>query len=138
MSYSKIYDDFCKTAESLLQVMEIEEQYLKDTRLSQLDSLLQKKIELFESNQQYANQILDPIGWKQLEELQQQNVNRLLKLITKAMKGNINLLDISSRGNKKLMDLYFNKVKLKPVYYTSFGKLFETSYAPSLGVRHTI
>ena len=50
MSFSSIYDDFCKTAESLLQIMQMEEQYLRDTRLTQLDSLLQKKSELFKSN----------------------------------------------------------------------------------------
>ena len=60
MSFSSIYDDFCKTAESLLQVMQMEEQYLRDTRLTQLDSLLQKKSELFKSNQHLADQFLIP------------------------------------------------------------------------------
>ena len=138
MSFSSIYDDFCKTAESLLQVMQMEEQYLRDTRLTQLDSLLQKKSELFKSNQHLADQILDPTCWKQLEKPQQQNVNTLLKTITNAMKQNVDLLDLSSRGNKKLMDLYFDKVKFKPAFYTAFGKLFETSYAPSLGVQHMV
>lgn len=138
MSFSETYDDFCKTAESLLQVMQMEEQYLKDTRLTQLDSLLQKKSELFKSNQHYADQILDPTCWKQLMQLQQQNVNQLLQSVTNAMKQNLDLLDLSSRGNKKLMDLYFNKVKFKPASYTAFGKLFETSYAPSLGVQHIV
>ena len=138
MSFSETYDDFCKTAESLLQVMQMEEQYLKDTRLTQLDSLLQKKSELFKSNQHYADQILDPTCWKQLMQLQQQNVNQLLQSVTNAMKQNLDLLDLSSRGNKKLMDLYFNKVKFKPASYTAFGKLFETSYAPSLGVQHMV
>jgi small-conductance mechanosensitive channel len=138
MSFSETYDDFCKTAESLLQVMQMEEQYLKDTRLTQLDSLLQKKSELFKSNQHYADQILDPTCWKQLMQSQQQNVNQLLQSVTNAMKQNLDLLDLSSRGNKKLMDLYFNKVKFKPASYTAFGKLFETSYAPSLGVQHIV
>lgn len=138
MSCSDIYNDFCNTTENLLQVMQMEEQYLKDTRLSQLDSLLQKKAELFKSNQLLADQILDPICWKQLEKLQQQKVDELLKIITNAMQKNLNLLDISGRGNKKLMDLYFEKVRIKPTFYTAFGKLFETSYAPSLGVQHMV
>ncbi len=138
MSGSEIYKDFCNTAESLLQVMEMEEQYLKDTRLTQLDSLLQKKTELFKSNQHFANQILDPTCWKQLEASQRQKVDELLKIITNAMQKNLDLLDLSGRGNKKLMDLYFEKVRIKPTFYTAFGKLFETSYAPSLGVQHVV
>ncbi len=138
MSFSKIYDDFCKTAESLLQVMQMEEQYLKDTRLTQLDSLLQKKADLFKSNQHYADQLLDPTCWKKLEESQQQKISQHLKAVANAMKQNLGLLDISSRGNKKLMDIYFNKIKFKSAFYTASGKLFETSYAPSLGVRYMV
>jgi hypothetical protein len=35
MSCFELYKDFCITAESLLQVMQMEEQYLADKRLSQ-------------------------------------------------------------------------------------------------------
>ncbi|MBP9828658.1 MAG: hypothetical protein KBD04_01315 [Proteobacteria bacterium] len=138
MSCFELYKDFCITAESLLQVMQMEEQYLADKRLSQLDSLLQKKAELFKSNQYFADQILDPICWKQLEESQQKNVEKLLKIITDAMQKNLKLLDLSGRGNRKLMDLYFEKVKIKPTFYTALGKLFQTSYTPSLGVQHMV
>ncbi|MCE2716443.1 MAG: hypothetical protein ACK4V2_02520 [Pseudomonadota bacterium] len=138
MSYSEIYQNFCATAESLLQVMQMEEQYLNDTRLTQLDSLLQKKAELFKSNQLFANQILDPTCWQQLEKSQKQKVDELLKIITKAMQKNLDLLDLSGRGNKKLMDMYFEKVRIKPTFYNSFGKFFKTSYAPSLGVQHMV
>ncbi len=116
-------------------LMQVEEQYLKDTRLTQLDSLLQKKAELFESNQRYADQLLDPTSWEQLEKAQQQNVSKLLKTVTDMIQQNLRLLDISSRGNKKLMEIYFNKMKFRPAFYTAFGKLFENSYAPSLGVQ---
>lgn len=138
MSCSEIYNNFCATAESLLQVMQMEEQYLNDTRLTQLDSLLQKKADLFKNNQIFANQILDPTCWQQLEAAQRKKVDELLKVITSAMQKNLNLLDVSGRGNKKLMDLYFEKVKIKPTFYNSFGKLFETSYAQSLGVQHMV
>lgn len=138
MSYSEIYNNFCNTAETLLQVMKMEEQYLNDTRLTQLDSLLQKKTDLFKNNQIFANQILDPICWQKLETSQKQKVDQLLKSITGSMQKNLDLLDISSKGNKKLMDIYFEKVKIKPAFYNSFGKFFKTSYAPSLGVQHMV
>lgn len=138
MSCSEIYTNFCNTAESLLQVMQMEEGYLHDTRLTQLDSLLQKKTDLFKNNQIFANQILDPTCWQQLDEHQKQKVDELLKSITKTMQKNLDLLDRSGRGNKKLMDLYFEKVKVKPTFYNSFGRFFETSYAPSLGVQHLV
>jgi hypothetical protein len=138
MSFSKVYDDFCKTAESLLVLMQIEEQHLKDTHLAQLDSLLQKKAELFESNQHCANQLLDPTYWEQLEKSQRQNISQLLKSVTDTIQQNLKLLDISKRGNKKLMEIYFNKMKSKPAFYTASGKLFENSYAPSLGVQQMV
>jgi flagellar biosynthesis/type III secretory pathway chaperone len=135
MSFSEIYDRFCTSAESLLQVMQMEEQYIKDVRLNELDSFLQKKTELFEANQDLASQILEQSCWKQLSKPEQQNVNRLLKAVVLGMKNNISLLDISKRGSKKLMELCFDKIKIKPFFYTSSGKMFETSYAPSLGVQ---
>ena len=138
MSSFELYNDFCKTAESLLVLMQIEEQCLKDTRLVQLGSLLQKKAELFESNQQYAEQLLESTCWEQLEKAQQQNVSNLLKSITDMMQLNLKLLDISKRGNKKLMEIYFNKLKSRPAFYTSAGKLLKNSYAPSLGVRQMV
>jgi hypothetical protein len=54
------------------------------------------------------------------------------------MQKNLKLLDLSGRGNRKLMDLYFEKVKIKPTFYTALGKLFQTSYTPSLGVQHMV
>lgn len=118
--------------------MQIEEQYLKDTRLMQLDSLLQKKTELFESNQHLADQLLDSTCWEQLEKSQQRNIDELLRSITGMIQQNLKLLDISKRGNKKLMEIYFNKMKGRSAFYTASGKLVENSYAPSLGVRQTV
>lgn len=118
--------------------MQIEEQYLKDTRLTQLDSLLHKKTELFESNQHFADQLLDSTCWEQLDKSQQRNINEFLRSITDMIQQNLKLLDISKRGNKKLMEIYFNKMKHRPTFYTASGKLFENSYAPSLGVRQMV
>jgi hypothetical protein len=138
MSFSEIYNDFCKTAESLLMIMQVEEQYLKDTRLGQLNSLLQKKTELFESNQHFADQLLDSTSWEQLDKSQQRNIDELLRSITDMTQQNLKLLDISKRGNKKLMEIYFNKMKHRATFYTASGKLFEDSYVPSLGVQQMV
>lgn len=138
MSSFNLYGEFYTSAQNLLQVIQIEEDYLQNSRLRKLDSLFEKKKQLLKANEVLTAQILDANIWNTLEKAEQKNVNRVLKSIVLAMKKNIDLLDISKRGNKKLLDLSFRKIKSKPIAYNAFGKIFETRYAPSMGVQHMV
>ena len=136
MLVSEVFENFIKISESLLQVMAMEEAYLKDSKIILLDSLLQKKIELFEQNQHYADLLLDHVMWQQLDSSQKVSTSKLLGEITDTMKTNMRLLDISSKGNKKVMELYF-KNRQKPVlHYSALGKICNPLQNQSLGVQH--
>lgn len=136
MLVSEIFENFIKISESLLQVIATEESYLKDSNIILLDSLLQKKIELFEQNQHYANLLLDQIMWQQLDSLQKANTANLLEKITNSMKTNMQLLDISSKGNKKVMELYFKNRHKPALNYSALGKICNPLQNQSLGVQH--
>jgi hypothetical protein len=133
---SEVLENFVKVSESLLQVMAMEESYLQDSRIMLLDSLLHKKIELFEQNQYYADLLLDTVMWQQLDANQKSDINALLEKITLAMKVNMQLLEISSRGNQKIMELYFKNRQKPVVNYSAQGKICNPLQNQSVGVQH--
>lgn len=136
--YKEAYASFCTSAESLLQIMQTEKQHLKNTHLSKLDSLLQEKNEFFASNSRDAAQLLDQDNWEQLDKSQQQTIFCYLKAIAEGAQANIDQLAISNRGNKKLMEICFNKIKADPVAYLANAKLFKVSNIPSVGIRQMV
>lgn len=136
MSYCKTYDSFCSSALSLLKIIELEKQYLRDTELSKLDSLLKQKSELFAKNSREAEEIIDK--WQLLDNSQQQIVTDHLKAITENVQANIDQLEISNRGNKKLMERCFNEIKLNPSTYLATAKLFRALTSTSVGIRQMV
>ncbi len=134
MSCYNTYDRFCASSENLLQVMQTEKQHLNQTHLSQLDSLLQAKSELFGNNSRDAAQILEAANWQQLDKSQQQTAFNYLQAIAERAQANLDQLTIANRGNKKLMERYFNKIKAGSVAYLANARLFKISSPPSVGV----
>lgn len=133
---SEVFENFVKVSESLMQVMAMEESYLQDARIMLLDSLLQKKTELFAQNQYYADLLLDTVMWQQLDENQKNNAAVLLEKITSAMKVNMQLLERSSKGNQKIMELYFKNRQKPVVNYSAQGKICQPLQNQSVGVQH--
>lgn len=133
---SEVFDNFIKVSESLLQVMAMEESYLQDSRIMLLDSLLHKKTELFAQNQYYADLLLDAVMWQQLDDNQKNSAAELLEKITTAMKVNMQLLERSSKGNQKIMELYFKNRQRPVVNYSAQGKICQPLQNQSVGVQH--
>lgn len=136
MSPSEIYNDFIKTAEKLLEIMNIENSYLKESKVMLLDSLLQKKTELFESNKYFADLLFEVSFFNKLEMQKQKNAKEKLEKITLAIQENIDLLKKSSKGNKKNLDLFFKANQKPPVFYAPNGKLLKSIQKQSLGIQY--